>query len=208
MAVDKNLVIQGLDKMYPNAECELVFHSNFELLVAVILSAQCTDKRVNMVCSKLFNKCNTPEDFVNISLEELEQMIKPCGFYHNKARSLKAASYDIIEKFGGEVPSKFEDLISLRGVGRKTANVIISLAFKGDAFAVDTHVLRVSNRLGLVSTSNPDKCEEGLRKMFPQNKWSKMHYQMVLFGRYTCKAIKPNCKECLFKEKCKNARLG
>lgn len=208
MSISKDFVMKNLDAMYPNAECELVYHSNFELLVAVILSAQCTDKRVNMVCSKLFEDCNKPEDFVNISLEELEKRIKPCGFYHNKALSLKSASYDIIEKFGGEVPSKFEDLISLRGVGRKTANVIISQAFKGDAFAVDTHVLRVSNRLGLVKTSNPDICEANLRRIFPQNKWSKMHYQMVLFGRYTCKAIKPNCRECKFSEKCKNARLG
>ena len=200
--------MKNLDTMYPNAECELVFHSNFELLVAVILSAQCTDKRVNMVCSELFKDYNEPEDFVNIPLEELEKRIKPCGFYHNKALSLKSASYDIIEKFGGEVPSNFEDLTSLRGVGRKTANVIISMAFKGDAFAVDTHVLRVSNRLGLVKTSNPDKCEEDLKKIFPKNKWSRMHYQMVLFGRYTCKAIKPNCQECMFKEKCKNARLS
>lgn len=208
MSISKDLVMKNLDAMYPNAECELVFHSNFELLVAVILSAQCTDKRVNMVCGELFKDCNKPEDFVNIPLEELEKRIKPCGFYHNKALSLKSASYDIIEKFGGEVPSSFEDLTSLRGVGRKTANVIISMAFKGDAFAVDTHVLRVSNRLGLVKTSNPDKCEEDLRKIFPKNKWSRMHYQMVLFGRYTCKAIKPNCRECMFKEKCKNARLG
>jgi len=208
MPINKDFVMKNLDTMYPNAECELVFHSNFELLVAVILSAQCTDKRVNMVCSELFKDYNEPEDFVNIPLEELEKRIKPCGFYHNKALSLKSASYDIIEKFGGEVPSNFEDLTSLRGVGRKTANVIISMAFKGDAFAVDTHVLRVSNRLGLVKTSNPDKCEEDLKKIFPKNKWSRMHYQMVLFGRYTCKAIKPNCQECMFKEKCKNARLS
>ncbi|MBR1890249.1 MAG: endonuclease III [Clostridia bacterium] len=208
MSISRDFVMRGLDEMFENPHCELNYKTDFELLVAVILSAQCTDKRVNIVTSELFKTHNTPNDFVDISLEDLEEKIKPCGFYHNKAKSIKGASADIIERFGGKVPQKFEDLISLRGVGRKTANVMISEAFKGDAFAVDTHVLKVSNRLGLVSTDNPDKCEEELKKIFPKNRWSKMHYQMVLFGRYVCKAQRPNCKECFFKEKCKNAKLG
>lgn len=200
-------IMQGLDKMVENPECELEFGSPFQLLVAVILSAQCTDKRVNKVTSELFKVAKTPVDFVNMPVEELENWIHSCGFYHNKAKSIKSASQDIIDRFGGEVPSNFDDLTSLAGVGRKTANVMISVAFGGDAFAVDTHVLRTSNRLGLVKTDNPDVCEMELKKFFPQKSWSKLHYQMVLFGRYTCKAIKPDCFKCEFREKCKNARL-
>ena len=204
--LDKNFVMDGLDKMQPNPVCELAYKTNFELLVAVILSAQCTDKRVNQVTNELFKKYNKPEDFINMSLEELEGRIHSCGFYHNKALSIKSASYDIVEKFGGEVPSNFDDLLTLRGVGRKTANVMISQAFKGDAFAVDTHVLRVSNRLGFVKTQNPDLCEAKLKKIFPKDKWSKLHYQMVLFGRYNCKAINPDCKNCVFKDKCPSVK--
>ncbi len=207
MQITKQQFMSELDKMYENPKCELNFGSNFELLVAVVLSAQCTDKRVNQVTSVLFKKYNKPEDFVNLPLEKIEELIKPCGFYHNKALSIKSLSYDIIERFGGEVPKTFEELTSLRGVGRKTANVMISLAFDGDAFAVDTHVLRVSNRLGFANTQNPDVCENNLKKIFPKDKWSKMHYQMVLFGRYTCKAIKPDCDNCPFKDKCKNSRV-
>lgn len=200
-------IMQGLDKMYENPHCELQYESPFQLLVAVILSAQCTDKRVNQVTDELFEFAKTPEDFVNMPLKELEQRIHSCGFYHNKARAIKSASQDIIDRFGGEVPKNFDDLTSLAGVGRKTANVMISEAFGGDAFAVDTHVLRTSNRLGLVKTDNPNVCEAELKKFFPKKSWSKLHYQMVLFGRYTCKAIKPDCHNCVFKEKCKNARL-
>lgn len=195
-------IIDGLDKTVGQARCELNYQTTFQLLVAVILSAQCTDKRVNQVTGELFKTHNKPEDFAKISQEELEEKIHSCGFYHNKAKSIIEASRAIVERFGGEVPSNFEDLVSLAGVGRKTANVMISEGFKGDAFAVDTHVLRISNRLGLAKTDNPDKCEEKLKSLFPQNQWSKLHYQMVLFGRYHCKAIKPNCQECVFGAKC------
>ncbi len=208
MKLNKDFVMQGLDKMYENPRCELNYSTPFELLVAVILSAQCTDKRVNMVLEELFKVANKPEDFVNMPTEELEKWIHPCGFFRNKAKSIKSASRDIIDKFGGEVPKAFDDLTSLAGVGRKTANVMISEAFGGDAFAVDTHVLRTSNRLGLVKTDNPDVCELELKKIFPKDKWSKMHYQMVLFGRYTCKAMKPDCFNCAFKDNCPSARLS
>ena len=200
-------ILIGLDKMIENPRCELVFSSNFELLVAVILSAQCTDKRVNQVTAELFKTHNTPEDFVKISQEELEQKIHSCGFYHNKARSIKKASEDILNRFGGQVPSDFDDLTSLAGVGRQTANVMISMAFGGDAIAVDTHVLRVSNRLGIVKTKNPTECEMKLRKVFPKDRWSKLHYQMVLFGRYVCKAQRPDCENCLFKNSCSSSRV-
>lgn len=200
-------VLTGLDKMVENPRCELEYSSVFELLVAVILSAQCTDKRVNLVTRELFKTHSTPQDFVKIPLPELEEKIHSCGFYHNKAKAIKSASADILSRFNGQVPSNFDDLISLSGVGRKTANVVIAEGFKGDALAVDTHVLRVSNRLGLVKTQNPDKCEEKLKKIFPKNRWSRLHYQMVLFGRYVCKAIKPDCEECYFKDECPHSRL-
>ena len=196
-------IIDGLEKTVGDAVCELNYSTDFELLVAVILSAQCTDKRVNLVTRELFKTHNKPQDFVEISQEELEEKIHSCGFYRNKAKSIKEASKAIVENYGGSVPSNFEELTTLAGVGRKTANVMISEAFKGDAFAVDTHVLRISNRLGLVKTDNPDKCEEKLKSVFPKELWSKLHYQMVLFGRYHCKAINPNCGECVFAEKCK-----
>ena len=206
MAVDGKLIADGLDLICPDPKCELVYNTPFELLVAVILSAQCTDKRVNQVTEKLFKTHNKPEDFALMPLGVLEQKIHSCGFYHNKAKAIIAASQTILSKFGGEVPSKFEDLTSLAGVGRKTANVMIAEAFKGDAFAVDTHVLRVSNRLGLVKTDNPDKCEARLKKIFPQEKWSRLHYQMVLFGRYTCKAMSPQCANCVFAAICANKK--
>lgn len=205
--VDNDFVMEGLDIMQPNPRCELQYKTPFQLLVAVILSAQCTDKRVNQVTSELFKTHNKPEDFVEITLEELENKIHACGFYHNKAKAIKSASYDIIEKFEGNVPDEFEKLVTLSGVGRKTANVMLAEAFGQDALAVDTHVLRVSNRLGLVKTDNPDKCEEKLKSLFPKERWSKLHYQMVLFGRYTCKAIKPNCEKCVFNRQCPSSRI-
>ncbi|MGN1200816.1 MAG: endonuclease III [Candidatus Caccovivens sp.] len=205
--MDAKFVMDGLDAMVPNPRCELEYKTPFQLLVAVILSAQCTDKRVNMVTKELFKTHNTPEDFVAISQEELEEKIHACGFYHNKAKAIKSASMDIIEKFKGIVPKDFDNLTTLAGVGRKTANVMVAEAFGGDAFAVDTHVLKVSNRLGLVKTENPDKCEEKLKQFFPKDKWSKLHYQMVLFGRYTCKAIKPQCEKCVFNRECPSSRV-
>ena len=205
--MDSKFVLDGLDIMIKDPKCELNFSTPFELLVAVILSAQCTDKRVNQVTSQLFKTHNSPVDFVNISQEELEEKIHSCGFYHNKARSIKLASRDIIDKFGGEVPSDFDELLSLAGVGRKTANVVMAVAFGKDAIAVDTHVLRVSNRLGLVKTHDPNKCEMKLREIFPKNTWSKLHYQMVLFGRYTCKAMKPQCEKCVFNRECPSSRI-
>lgn len=205
--MDSKFVLDGLDIMIKDPKCELNFSTPFELLVAVILSAQCTDKRVNQVTSQLFKTHNSPEDFVNISQEELEEKIHSCGFYHNKARSIKLASRDIIDKFGGEVPSDFDELLSLAGVGRKTANVVMAVAFGKDAIAVDTHVLRVSNRLGIAKTNDPNKCEMKLREIFPKNTWSKLHYQMVLFGRYTCKAMKPQCEKCVFNRECPSSRI-
>lgn len=192
-----------LRNKFPDAECELNFNSNFELLVAVILSAQCTDKRVNEVTSEIFKKYNTPQDFASMPLEKLEKMIYSCGFYHNKAKNIISASQQIISDFGGEVPSSVEELQKLKGVGKKTANVVYSTAFGGDAVAVDTHVFRTSNRLGLSNSKNVKKCEQDLMEKFPQNKWSSMHLLLVFFGRYQCKAMHPLCENCEFKSFCK-----
>ena len=192
-----------LRNKFPDAECELNFNSNFELLVAVILSAQCTDKRVNEVTSEIFKKYNTPQDFAYMPIEKLEKMIYSCGFYHNKAKNIISASQQIISDFGGEVPSSVEELQKLKGVGKKTANVVYSTAFGGDAVAVDTHVFRTSNRLGLSNSKNVKKCEQDLMEKFPQNKWSSMHLLLVFFGRYQCKAMHPLCENCEFKSFCK-----
>lgn len=198
-----NQIINYLDTLFPNAECELKFDNNFQLLVAVILSAQCTDKRVNQVTDILFKKVKSPEDVVNLGIEKLKQIIFPCGFYNNKAKNIFDMSNDLITRFNKQVPSTKEELMSLKGVGQKTANVVLSMAFNGDAIAVDTHVFRVSKRLGLSSQNNPLKVEEDLCKIFDRKLWSKLHYQMVLFGRYYCKARNPNCKDCKLKEICK-----
>lgn len=192
-----------LRSKFPDAECELNFNSNFELLFAVILSAQCTDKRVNEVTSEIFKKYNKPQDFASMPLEKLEKMIYSCGFYDNKAKNIISASQQIISDFSGEVPSSVEELQKLKGVGKKTANVVYSTAFGGDAVAVDTHVFRTSNRLGLSNSKNVKKCEQDLMEKFPQNKWSSMHLLLVFFGRYQCKAIHPLCENCEFKGFCK-----
>ena len=194
--------VEYLTSLFPDAFCELKFNSNFELLVAVILSAQCTDKRVNMVTEVLFKQLSTPRDFANVKQEDLEQKIKSCGFYHNKAKNIINCAKEITEKYNGEVPSDFDTLTTLAGVGRKTANVVCSVAFGQNRIAVDTHVLRVSNRLGFTCSNNPDICEMDLTKRF-KNNLDKLHYRMVLFGRYHCKAIKPECSMCKLKEDCK-----
>jgi endonuclease-3 len=177
-----------LNKLFPAPETELNFSSNFELLVAVILSAQCTDIRVNKVTSVLFKTHCTPKDFVEITQEELEKKIYSCGFYSQKAMSIKQASKDIIDKFNGDVPNTLEDLMTLRGVGRKTANVVLSVAFGVPAIAVDTHVFRVSRRLGLSSGKTVWEVEQDLMKLFRKEIWTKLHYQLVLYGRYNSKA--------------------
>ena len=190
-----------LTEMFPDAICELKFNNVFELLIAVILSAQCTDKRVNMVTEKLFKELKTPKDFAEVPQNVLEQKIKSCGFYHNKAKNIIACSKTIIEKFNGNVPTNFDDLVTLAGVGRKTANVVCSVGYGENRCAVDTHVLRVSNRLGFVKTKNPDICERELVRIF-KNNLDKLHYTMVLFGRYHCKAIKPSCNDCKLLKEC------
>ena len=196
-------IIKSVDELYSNPKCELVFNSNYELLVAVILSAQCTDKRVNEVTSDLFKNYNTPHKMITLSQEELENKIRSCGFFHNKAKHILDCSKDLIEKYGGEIPSKKEELLKLSGVGEKTANVVLATAFGVPAIAVDTHVFRVSNRLGLANSKDVFKTQKQLEKVLPKEKWIKFHYALVLHGRYVCKSQKPNCAGCELKEFCK-----
>lgn len=200
--IDK--ILSYLDELFPNAECALNFENPYELLVAVILSAQCTDKRVNIVTKDLFSLANSPEKMLALGQEKLKEIIHPCGFFNTKSKAIIETSQDLINRFNGQVPSALEELTTLKGVGRKTANVVIANAFNGQTIAVDTHVQRVSKRLGLTTeNSTPLKCEMDLLSVVPEDKRSKFHHQLILFGRNVCKAIKPKCDECQLKNICK-----
>lgn len=192
--IDK--VIKTLAETYPNAECELNFKSPYELLVATILSAQCTDKRVNVVTGELFKEYNTPEKMISLTEEELGEKIRSCGFYKNKSKNILETSKSIITEHGGEVPKTMEKLVSLPGVGRKTANVVLSNAFGVPAIAVDTHVFRVSNRIGIAHGNTPDQVEQELMKNIPKDMWSITHHYLIWHGRNICKARKPDCEVC------------
>ncbi len=189
-------IIETLEKTYPTAKCELNYTTVFELLVAVILSAQCTDKRVNEVTKTLFTIANTPKQFATMEQEELEKLIYSCGFYRNKAKNIIKASKAIVENYDSRVPEDFAALLSLPGVGRKTANVMSAEAFKKQAIAVDTHVFRTSNRLGLANAKTPFEVEKQLREVIPCDKYTRMHHLLIFHGRYTCKSQNPNCKNC------------
>ncbi len=195
-------ILEELARLYPDARPALEYKSPYELLVAVILSAQCTDERVNKVTDVLFKEHNTPESMLKLTQGELERYIYSCGFYHNKAAHILSASRDIVEKFGGEVPSAHEDLKKLAGVGQKTANVVYAVAFGGDAIAVDTHVFRVSNRLGLAHANTPEKTEQQLKEIIPQSDWSKAHHWLIYHGRRVCHSQRPDCPDCTLKGMC------
>lgn len=190
-----------LDETFPNARCELEFGSVFELLVAVILSAQCTDRRVNVVTRELFKTADTPEAFAAMKQEELEKAIYSCGFYRNKAKNIIAAAKAITER-GGEVPNSFDELLKLPGVGRKTANVVYDVGFGGDGIPVDTHVFRVSNRLGIAPGKTPREVEDKLLEIIPEGNRNRAHHQLIFLGRYRCKAISPQCGDCPLNEYC------
>ena len=185
-----------LTEKYPNPVPALKFSTNYELLVAVVLSAQCTDERVNKVTSELFKVANTPESMIALGQERLEKYIFSCGLYRSKASHIISASRDIVDKFGGEVPSGLDELRSLAGVGRKTANVVYSVGFKGDAIAVDTHVFRVANRIGLAKSKTPLGVEKGLMEILDKSDWSRSHHYIIYLGRSFCKAQKPDCDNC------------
>ena len=195
-------ILAELERLYPDARPALHYGTPYELLIAVILSAQCTDERVNKVTAELFKEHNTPEKMLTLSQEELEKYIFSCGLYRSKAAHILSASRDIVEKFGGEVPSEHKQLKSLAGVGQKTANVVYAVAFGGDAIAVDTHVFRVSNRLGLAHADTPEKTEQQLKQVIPQSDWSKAHHWLIFHGRKVCHSQKPDCINCTLNKWC------
>lgn len=204
--LDKQKTLAILEELYFDSKPALIYRSPYELLVAVILSAQCTDERVNKVTAVLFEKYDTPQKMVTLSQTELEKYIFSCGFYRMKAEHILSASRDILQRFNGEVPETIENLMTLAGVGRKTANVVYSVAFGGDAIAVDTHVFRVSNRLGLAKGKTPDEVEKGLRRAIPQKDWSRAHHWLIWHGRKVCHSRKPDCENCALATLCDYAK--
>lgn len=189
-------VLDILSETYEGAKCGLEYKSPYELLVSTILSAQCTDERVNIVTKELYKAYNTPEKMVILNESELGDKIKSCGLYKNKSKNILAASRDILTKFHGKVPNTMEELVSLPGVGRKTANVVLSNAFGVPAIAVDTHVFRVSNRIGITEGKNVDQVEKQLRENIPKEMWSDVHHYIIWHGRKICKARKLECEKC------------
>ena len=196
-------ILIGLDNLFKDAKCELVYNKDYELLIATVLSAQCTDKRVNIVTKELFTRYNI-KTLADANIKDIENIIRPCGTFTKKALYLKKIAIRLVEDFKGVVPNDREYLESLPGVGRKTCNVVLSNLFNEPLIAVDTHVARTSIRLGLASSKDDVlTIEKKLMKKFPKDKWSRLHHQLVLFGRYKCKAIKPECDNCPFKSFCK-----
>jgi len=198
-----NLILNALQKEFPDAHCELEYHSPFELLIATILSAQCTDERVNIVTAALFSKANTPQTMIDLGQMALENKIHSLGLFHTKAKNIIAACRVLVDEFEGRVPEGLDLLRQLPGVGRKTANVVVSNAFGIPAIAVDTHVLRVAHRLGIADGKTPDKVEEELMTIFPRESWSLVHHLLIFQGRRICSARKPRCEECPLAEICK-----
>lgn len=191
-----------LEKKYHDTRTALVYHSPFELLVAVILSAQCTDERVNMITKRIFPRLNTPKKMLKLSLAEMEDEIRDCGLYHAKAKNLLGMAQMLHEKFNDIVPSNIDTLMKLPGVGRKTANVVASVIYNVPAIAVDTHVFRVSHRLRLASGATPEDTEKELQKVIPIDKWSSAHHWLIWHGRLVCKARNPLCEECDLRHLC------
>ena len=195
-------ILKRLKKEYPEVKIALNFGTPFQLLISTILSAQCTDERVNQVTKTLFKKYKKPEDYLKVSITELEKDIFSTGFYRQKARSIKNCCKLLLEKFDGKVPKDFDELNSLPGVGRKTASVVAGNAFGIPAIAVDTHVIRLSNLLGFVKTKNPEKIELKLKKLFPENEWINLGHYLMSHGRKICIARRPKCLSCLVGDLC------
>jgi endonuclease-3 len=196
-------ILELLEKKYPNAKTALNFSTTFQLLIATMLSAQSTDKQVNKVTEKIFKKYSEPEHFSKLMPDKLAEEIKGVGLYNNKSKNIIETSKIIENCYAGKTPNDFDSLLSLPGVGRKTANVVLSNAFGKDAIAVDTHVHRVSNRLGLADSKNPEATEQQLKKCIPKEKWSAAHHWLILHGREICKAQRPNCEICFLSHLCK-----
>lgn len=201
--------VKILKKAYPDATCSLDFETPFQMVVAVMLSAQCTDERVNKTTPALFERCKTIQDFANIDTKELEEIIHPCGFYKNKAKNIKLCAKQVLENFDSKVPDNMEDLQSLAGVGRKSANVVMLEVFnKPQGIAVDTHAKRISNLIGLSKESDPSKIEQDLLKIFSKEYLKDINHLFVWHGRNTCVARKPKCNICPVKEYCKHYKEG
>lgn len=201
-------VLSLLEKAYPQTDTVLEFRDSLELLVATILSAQCTDARVNMVTPHLFKKYKTAKDYANADVKTFEQEIHSTGFYHNKAKNIIGAAKMIVKDFNNKVPDNMDDLLRLPGIARKTANIILTYGFgKVVGIAVDTHVGRVSQRLGFSKNANPDKIEQDLLRLFPKEKWAEINSLLIDHGRAVCKAKKPLCEKCVIQKLCPSAKL-
>lgn len=197
------IIIENLKKAYPNAKCSLDFKTPFEIMIAVMLSAQCTDERVNLTTPALFAKYDTPEDMANAPLDDLEKLVHPCGFYKNKAKNMKLASEKLLKDFGGQVPNNIEDLITIPGVGRKSANVIMLEAFNNpQGIAVDTHVKRISRRIGFSSQTEPEKIEQDLLKQIPKQYYKDVNHILIWHGRSICSSRNPKCNICPISNNC------
>jgi endonuclease-3 len=195
-------ILKILNSLYPQVTPQLFYRNPFELLVATILSAQCTDNQVNRVTPGLFKRLHTPQDFVKTPVTEIERLVRPTGFYRNKARNIKACCEALIDHHGGCVPRTLEELVALPGVGRKTANVVLGAAFDTPGVVVDTHVGRISGRLGLTKNKDPKKIELDLMRLIPQPQWSDFSLRLIFFGRTTCTARKPKCPICPLEHLC------
>ncbi|MGP1470192.1 MAG: endonuclease III [Schwartzia sp. (in: firmicutes)] len=204
----KDEMVAILGEVYREVKPALVFRNPFELLVAVILSAQCTDKRVNVTTARLFQRAATPKAIVEMGLDALQEEIRDCGLFRNKAKNIMATCRTLVEKYGGEVPEDYDALLKLPGVGRKTANVVTSIAFGRAAIAVDTHVFRVANRLRLAVGETPLEVEKGLQKAIPKDKWSAAHHWLIWHGRLVCKALRPRCGACPLAPLCPSREAG
>ena len=199
-------ILRGLDEAYPRAECALTHRSPWELLVATILSAQCTDVRVNMVTPELFRRFPTPQKMAKATLPQLEALIRTTGFYHNKAKSVQGAARKVVSDFDGQVPQTLAELITIPGAARKTANVVLGVAYgKAEGVVVDTHVFRISHRLGVAKGETPQKVEQELMRILPQSRWIDFSHQIIHHGRAVCEARKPKCDRCNLEQLC-NAR--
>ena len=200
-------LLNYLDEMFPSARCELFYSKDYELVIAVMLSAQTTDKSVNAVTPILFNKYPSLEDLNNAHLEDIEEILKPIGLYKNKAKNLKGIVKDLLERFNGKVPSNKDELMTLPGVGNKTAGVIRAEIFQIPDLPVDTHILRISKRLNLAKKEDePIDVERKLKKLIPEERWIKSHHQLIHFGRYFCTARNPQCENCKISDMCTNKR--
>lgn len=201
-------ILRLLKKSYPDAKCSLNYTNPFELLIATILSAQCTDERVNKVTDTLFKKYETPSDYLGVPEEQMQDEIRTTGFFRNKTKSIRGASKKLVEDFKGEVPKTMDELLSLPGVARKTANVVLGNAFGiADGIVVDTHVRRVAQRLGLTKNSDPEKIEQDLVKLVPKKDWIKFSHMLIYHGRYVCKAIRPECENCILNHLCPSSTV-